>query len=319
MEKVIVVGAGVSGLTCAVRLLESGFDVTVLTREPWSETTSSVAAALWFPFRAYPLEKVIGWSFESLKRFDQLEQDAGSGVRTSAVKEVYRQELPSPRWRTRLRGFRELDRDEIPDAFAGGYAMEAPVVDSSRYLPFLVRWIERLGGGIEAREVEDLASLRSETRLVVNCSGTGARSLVGDESVFPIRGQIVRVPLEPFDGVIVDEESAQAAYVVPRTSDCILGTTVEENQWDRTPSMDDTRAIIERCELLDGRVRGVEVLDARVGLRPGRPEVRLEVEHLDEMTVVHDYGHGGSGFTLSWGCAEGVLSLLGPHSLHRTR
>jgi len=55
---------------------------------------------------------------------------------------------------------------------------------------------------------------------------------------------------------------------------------------------------------------GRQVLDVLVGLRPGRPTVRLEAEQCGDSLVVHNYGHGGGGFTLSWGCAEEVLALI---------
>jgi D-amino-acid oxidase len=53
------------------------------------------------------------------------------------------------------------------------------------------------------------------------------------------------------------------------------------------------------------------VLAERVGLRPFRRSgVRLERDQLrDGRTVIHNYGHGGAGFTLSWGCAREVLDI----------
>ena len=54
MGRVIVVGAGVIGLSCAVRLLEAGHRVDVLARDLPRETTSAVAAAIWYPYRAWP-------------------------------------------------------------------------------------------------------------------------------------------------------------------------------------------------------------------------------------------------------------------------
>ena len=49
----------------------------------------------------------------------------------------------------------------------------------------------------------------------------------------------------------------------------------------------------------------------RVGLRPcRRGGVRCEMEVMGSKTVVHNYGHGGSGITLSWGCAGEVLDIV---------
>ena len=63
----IVVGAGVVGLTCAVRLLEAGHRVDVIARDLPRETTSAVAAALWYPYRALPRDQVLAWSRTSTR------------------------------------------------------------------------------------------------------------------------------------------------------------------------------------------------------------------------------------------------------------
>ena len=310
MKRIAVVGAGVSGLSCAVSLLEAGCSVRILSKEQSLETTSGVAAALWFPFRAYPLDKVVDWSLVTLERFRDLERFSESGISTRRVAELYRQEPPPPQWRTRLEGFRILERGEISAGFHGGYSLLAPVIDSSRYLPFLFERAIALGATFVTREVEDLAGLADECDLVVNCSGTGARTLADDPDVVPIRGQVLRVEKGSFDEVSVDEGSTEAAYIVPRTHDCILGTTIEEGIWDRTPSEESSRDIVTRCAELDPRVRHARILEARVGLRPGRHEVRLEVTHEGGLPLVHNYGHGGSGYTLSWGCAREVVRMV---------
>lgn len=53
------------------------------------------------------------------------------------------------------------------------------------------------------------------------------------------------------------------------------------------------------------------IREIRRGTRPLRRAVRLERETIDGRTVVHNYGHGGAGFTVSWACAERVAELLG--------
>jgi D-amino-acid oxidase len=69
--------------------------------------------------------------------------------------------------------------------------------------------------------------------------------------------------------------------------------------------------ILERAVELVPELAGAAVLGHKVGLRPARPEVRLEVEQRDDTRVVHCYGHGGAGVTLSWGCADEVARLVG--------
>ena len=66
-----------------------------------------------------------------------------------------------------------------------------------------------------------------------------------------------------------------------------------------------TEEILDRATLLVPELSRAKVLGHRVGLRPARPSVRLEREG----NVVHCYGHGGAGVTLSWGCADEVAAL----------
>jgi D-amino-acid oxidase len=148
--------------------------------------------------------------------------------------------------------------------------------------------------------------------VVVNCSGLGARELVGDSSMTPIRGQVVRVRNPGIRSFLLDNANpAGVTYVVPRSSDCILGGTAEEDRWGTEPDPATARAILERCKEIEPRLDGAEVLEHRVGLRPGRAEVRLESEILENgVPCIHDYGHGGSGVTLSWGCAEETVALV---------
>ncbi|HEV2744518.1 MAG TPA: FAD-dependent oxidoreductase, partial [Rubrobacter sp.] len=99
-------------------------------------------------------------------------------------------------------------------------------------------------------------------------------------------------------------------YIVPRSRDCVLGGTAEEGEWGTKPDPGTAAAILRRCSALEPRLAGAEVLGHGVGLRPGRSEVRLAREAGDGLTLVHNYGHGGSGITLSWGCAEEALRLV---------
>ena len=101
-------------------------------------------------------------------------------------------------------------------------------------------------------------------------------------------------------------DEAGPTYVVPRTDLVVVGGTDEPGDWSRTPSPETAEQIIERAIRLVPALAGGEVVGHRVGLRPVRSVVRLEA--VDR--VVHCYGLGGSGVTLSWGCAEEVAALV---------
>jgi len=79
-DRVLVVGAGVVGLSCALRLLEAGRRVDVLARDLPLETTSSVAAAIWYPYLALPQDRVTAWGRTSYAAFARLAEVDGSGV-----------------------------------------------------------------------------------------------------------------------------------------------------------------------------------------------------------------------------------------------
>lgn len=309
---IIVLGCGVSGLSSAIRLLEAGHTVELRARELPPHTTSDVAAAVWYPYRAFPQERVNAWSKRTFEELSALAVSAPeAGIRVIPGLEVMTEPTPDPWWRDSVPDFRRARPDELPPGYVDGYCFSAPVIEMPRYLPYLMARVRRLGGTLVQREVRSLDEVLADAPVVVNCTGLGARTLVGDASMFPIRGEILRVAPPPVEHFLLDEsETRGMAYVIPRGSDCILGGTAEEGSWSLEPSAEQARGILERnARLLPPGAR-FQVLEHRVGLRPGRPTVRLEVERVGGSRVVHNYGHGGAGVTLSWGCAEEVLSRV---------
>ena len=119
-----------------------------------------------------------------------------------------------------------------------------------------------------------------------------------------MRGQVVVV-----NGVDLDHwwlDATGPTYVVPRARTVIVGGTDEDGDWSRTPSPETATGILRRATRLVPELAGAKVVGHRVGLRPVRPSVRLEAEG----RVIHCYGHGGAGVTLSWGCANEVTQLV---------
>jgi D-amino-acid oxidase len=74
---------------------------------------------------------------------------------------------------------------------------------------------------------------------------------------------------------------------------------------------EDEEDILKKCESLWPELDRANIVGRAVGLRPSRTEIRLEKEHVGDKVVVHNYGHGGAGVTLSWGCADEVARLMG--------
>jgi D-amino-acid oxidase len=186
-----------------------------------------------------------------------------------------------------------------------------PLAEMPSYLPWLLDRFQAEGGRIEYRRLGSLAELADQAPVLVNCSGLGARRLVGDLSVVPVRGQIVRVTNPGVSLSVRDEDHPDGrAYVHPRARDCILGGTLDEGSWDERADPATAEAILRRCRDLVPELANARVLEHVVGLRPARPTVRLELNApTGRQRVIHNYGHGGSGITLSWGCAEDVAAL----------
>ena len=147
--------------------------------------------------------------------------------------------------------------------------------------------------------------------LVVDCAGIGARELAPDPTLTPVRGQVVIAENPGITDWFV-EEGEPPVYFFPQGDTVVLGGTSQSGDANTEPDPAVAEMIVARCAEVDPRLTGARVLGHRVGLRPARPLVRLEPETLGDTRVIHNYGHGGAGVTLSWGCAAQVLQELAP-------
>jgi D-amino-acid oxidase len=180
-------------------------------------------------------------------------------------------------------------------------------------MSYLRNLVESDGTKIFITELSSPVELFPDYDLVVNCSGVWARSLVNDNSVFPIRGQVVRIapPPDMHGSIRIYQRQGPFTLILPRSNECILGGTAQENDWSLTVRERETLEILERCSKIVPAVAECKVLSEAVGLRPGRKEVRLELEMAGpNRPIVHNYGHGGGGFTVAWGCANEVARIV---------
>jgi len=307
---VIVVGAGVSGLTTAVLLAETGHAVQVWARALPPHTTSNVAAAFWYPYRTLPSPRSVRWAVTSYRRFAELCDVPEAGVSMRRAFDYARAPLPRPWWADAVTGLCPIEAGDAPEGFTHGWRFDAPVIDTRVYIPYLIERLRRAGGTLEVRTIDHFEACPSD-RPIINCAGLGARRLCGDETLHPIRGQLVHVENPGLSEVLLDEhDGGGIAYAVPRGDHVVLGGTAAEHDEDLEPRPAEADAIVKRCGQLDARLAQARRLTDVVGLRPGRPDVRLQREHISQRLVVHNYGHGGAGVTLSWGCALDVLALL---------
>src|SRR5262245_55204591 len=163
--RVLVVGAGVTGLTVGVRLAEAGYDVNLLARELPLETTSAVAAAIWYPYLAKPVDRVLGWSEASFRMFRELAgEDPDSGVVMREGVELVEMRSDEPWWVPVVPDWRRLDF--VPAPYRDGWTFTTPIIEMPTYLGWLQGRLEDAGGTVTRMA---LSALPDHADLVVNC------------------------------------------------------------------------------------------------------------------------------------------------------
>lgn len=303
--RVSIIGSGVIGMTVAHELATHGHEVTVVSAQDHRASVSSVAAAIWFPYEVGRTDRVMASAAVTFERLVALADDPATGVRM--------------RWGTVLARTPSADFSylsgrpatcDIPEG-ATGVRCELPLVVTSVYLGWLHKQLENLGVRLEARSLSSVDDLTDADAVVV-AAGLGSAALVGgDPALYPVRGQVVRLANPGLTDFVLDDDNPDGlTYVVPRDDDIVCGGTGEAHSWDEQPHADIEAAILSRATALVPALRGLPVVSRAVGLRPARDTVRLEVLPNHSRPVIACYGHGGSGFTLSWGEAADVRRLV---------
>lgn len=312
-QNILIIGAGVIGLSTGITLLQNGYQVTIWAKDLPPHTTSNQAAAVWYPYLCFPREKAIPWSkntFEYLQ--NNILHDPTSGCMTRTMTQIFDKPQPEPWWKETIE--QPIERPsaaELPEGYVDAYRLQTIVIDTSIYMTYLLTTFTRLGGTITQKEVKDLPETFQANRLVINCTGLGAKELVNDDKLYPVRGQMIKIKATGFDQVIVDDDSHNAlTAIIPRTHDIMLAGTAQKNNWSTEIDPKDTAEILRKVTLIAPQLTNIEIISQQVGLRPAREVVRLEAETIANQTIIHNYGHGGAGFTLSWGCAQDVLKLI---------
>lgn len=312
MARVTVLGGGVSGLTSALELARAGHRVRCVRDQPVEDTVSRVAGGLWFPYHVEPRELAVRWGLASLARFTSIaerEPFEVTGVRLAQGVLVHRAE-PDLWWTEGVEGVRPARPDELPTAATRGSVATLPLVDTGRYLPWLEGECVAAGVELVTGRVVHLDEL--DDALVVLACGLRSGAFTGDAEVRPARGQVVRLANPGLTDWLVDgDHPAALTYVLPHGDTVLCGGTDVEDAWELDPDPETERVILARCVAAVPALAGAPVVGRAVGLRPVAPTVRL-ARHTDAgRTVITNYGHGGAGVTLSWGCAAEVVRLAG--------
>jgi D-amino-acid oxidase len=311
---VLVLGAGVIGLTTAICLAEAGVRVAVQAAEAPEATTSVAAGALWGSHLVGADDRVPRWAGETRAALVAL--DPAAGVHSCDGMMAVMVPRDDPPDATDGMQYTPCPPGDLPPGYVAGWRLTAPLVAMPAYLGYRAGRLAEAGGRLLGRRT--FASLAELTQscaapVIVNCPGAGARELVPDPSVVPVRGQVV-VTANPGIGEFFVGNGAQPdelTYFFPHGETVVVGGTQEHGNASREPDPATADRILAAAAAVEPRLAGVTVLEHRVGLRPGRPYVRLEPQALaGGRQVVHNYGHGGAGVSLSWGCAADATLLV---------
>jgi len=312
---VVVIGAGISGLTTAVTLAETGLSVGILADRDPTRTNSATAGASWGPYMVSD-ERVLRWSKETFEVLAGLAAKPDSGVRMVPGVEAFEEKVVEPpSWALEVPDFVRGLPPGLPGRYVDGWRYTVPIVDMTAYLDHLSGRFTDAGGVFEIGRTitgfADAAAAHRAGAVVVNCTGVGARLLVPDDGLTSVRGQLVVVDNPGITEFFQDNpHGPELTCIFPHEDYVVLGGHASLDAADMSPDRRIAELILERCREVDPRLNEARVIGHRVGLRPNRPNVRVEWDERADFPLLHNYGHGGSGVTLSWGCASEILRLV---------
>ncbi|KAJ3065781.1 hypothetical protein HDU98_010843 [Podochytrium sp. JEL0797] len=346
-QKIAVLGSGVQGLTCALLLLHQGAkDVTIIGNASSADYdkmdgcfASPKAGANWQTFapsdnpRLQEYDEATYYTLWSLSFLPQCGIMRLPGFQFFDEKPA---NFQHPWYARFVRNYQFATAEDLPASKKFGVKYETVSINVSKYLAWLTGRVKALGGKFVVKQLahwEDALKVVN-ANIVVNCTGLGSLKLGGveDTDLYPVRGQIVLVTAPQVQRTIstslslsgyrnMDEASSKVTYVIPREDGTVvLGGTYQKNNFSMDVDMTTAQSIVERCVaicpelVVNGKMP--EIIEHSVGLRPARyGDCRLDSQYLKsssgkEVLFVNNYGHGGSGYQSSWGCAQSVVRMV---------
>ncbi|KAF6037489.1 DDO [Bugula neritina] len=320
-------------MSCAYRLQTElpNVQVTVMSDDFTPNLTSDGSGGLWAPYAPFGTDpaKIRKWgnsTYQYLKCLALSPESLKAGVscvRAYFLRTVPLQEIPS--YTRNVEHFRRMTKEEARNMHSSavdGYSYSTFTCEPKIYLPWITGKFTRTGGKVIKRRISDLNELCQQFDLVVNCSGLGAGELVDDHDVLPVKGQVIKVKdvnVVRFKHCLFNEDRSET-YVIPGINTATLGGTYEYGVGDSKVDEGERKRIMDMCCWLEPALKNCTVEKDWVGLRPARKSgIRLEGDSTYHSTVevIHNYGHGGIGVTLHWGCAAEVVTKA-IKSLHIT-
>lgn len=308
-KKIAVIGAGISGLSCAYLLSKKNYNITVFAKAFSPDITSNRAAAFWFPYHIRNDKRGIEWAKKSYEFYQKLSADASTGISMKQLVKVLRENVidEEPVWVDFMPegACKIIPKEKLKPGIAKAYNVLVPLIETQIFLPYLQNMLEQKNVLFEQRSVNDFNEL-SAFDIIINCTALGARELCNDKSIIPIRGQVALIETKTEMPIYLDNE--MPLYIVPRKDAMIVGGTYEENIYHEATEPKTIEYILNNAYKVFPELKQQKIVGSWAGLRPYRNAVR--VEHEPGTNIIHNYGHGGSGFTLAFGCAEEIMHLV---------
>nr|CAB3236197.1 D-amino-acid oxidase-like [Phallusia mammillata] len=315
--KVCVVGGGIIGLSSAYKVLQDvpGSQVTVYSSKFSPDTTADISAGFIFPYACGGDQRLLElWFKQTLDRLCELYKRDDAFEIGIAPLSGYAVDAEAPdSIRKYFPDFREVgDREKELYVHCEGttYFMTTYTCECLKYLPWLMKEFKKLGGNVLQKHVEKLEDVDGFD-IVINCTGIEAKKLIPTDDMQPDRGQIiiVKAPWIKQFKLVGDD-----TYILPRLTDVVLGGTHQIGNYSLELSEPTRKHIFKTCCELEPSLKHCEVIGSKVGLRPRRSCVRVELTSMfvngRNVALIHNYGHGGSGVTLHWGCAKQTSALV---------
>lgn len=332
-----IIGGGIQALSTGILLQHLGHD-TRMVAESFSYVGGADTPTVSTDYAAasiYPVQIESEYTEDELieraeSTFEPFYRTDGVPVRKHTHYYLYedRSDEPIPD-RMDAVGVDEYD-GELPTrpgrGISGGYVCEEYFVEMPAYVPRLHAAYRELGGETETRTVApDEAGDLGDT--VFNCSGYGSRDLFDDDSMRAIKGHILQVPYDgaeplPFSYTYTPSEYDHYVYMYPRRETVLFGGSylagdIVDGEWrgesPEKPTTLDGVTVPERLYTVNEAIAGEYVdverdaVDVKYGYRPYRADgMRIEREG----DVVHNYGHGGGGVSMSWWSALRAVGFV---------
>ncbi|XP_033645081.1 D-aspartate oxidase-like [Asterias rubens] len=323
--RVCVVGAGIIGVSTAVNILESipNVEVTILAEKFSPDTTSSGIGGLWLPYLAKntPQESIYKWgktTWDHMMAILRSPYADEAGIHLKPIYDLFDVELDKdPFWKDIPLSYRRCNQQELDSLFPGyvsGFFFMTLFCLCRLYIPWLMKRYQARGGKVLKQSLSSLSEIADLYDVIVMCTGLGSHHLLGDKEVYPIRGELVKVKSSWTIATSAEKDGVLQSYLLPGIDHVFCGGLAQVDNWNEQSDPKDVQGVLEKCAQLVPSIKNAKVISSWAGLRPGRSSIRLEKENLRIETtikkVVHNYGHGGSGATLHWGCAQDAAQLV---------